>query len=159
MLHSTHKLEGHVVRTIRDDRGEVGKVLDCLFDDVSWTARYVVIHTGGRLFGRKVLVSPEFLSLEPSRGELHTTLDPERIGASPGAGEHPPVARQREQPLTSGRGRVRHPSLRNASGSMTAAPAADGRQTPTTFDRRTDPHLRSVHEVIGYHVAARDGDI
>jgi len=36
--------------------GEIGAVKDLLFDDRTWTARWLVVDTGSWLFGRKVLL-------------------------------------------------------------------------------------------------------
>ncbi len=41
--------------------GEIGKVKDFYFDDVTWTVRYLVVETGSWFSNRKVLISPEAL--------------------------------------------------------------------------------------------------
>ena len=41
--------------------GEIGKVKDFYFDDITWTIRYLVVETGNWLSNRKVLISPEAL--------------------------------------------------------------------------------------------------
>jgi hypothetical protein len=38
--------------------GEIGKADDFYFDDERWTVRYLIVKTGGWLFGKKVLISP-----------------------------------------------------------------------------------------------------
>ncbi len=41
---------------IEGTNGLVGTANDILFDDKSWTTKWIVVHTGPWLFGRKVLV-------------------------------------------------------------------------------------------------------
>lgn len=54
MLYRMEKLIG---MSIRASDGEIGKVKDVYFDDHRWGARYLVVDTGGRLAGPKVLIS------------------------------------------------------------------------------------------------------
>jgi hypothetical protein len=55
-LHSTRDIIGYEV----DGRdGAVGHVDELLIDDESWTIRWLVVDTGTRMPGRKILVSPE----------------------------------------------------------------------------------------------------
>jgi hypothetical protein len=55
-LHSTRDIIGYEV----DGRdGAVGHVDEFLIDDESWTIRWLVVDTGTRMPGRKILVSPE----------------------------------------------------------------------------------------------------
>ncbi len=44
--------------TIRATDGEIGKVAEFYFDDLSWTVRYLVVNTGNWLAERLVLISP-----------------------------------------------------------------------------------------------------
>ena len=47
---------------IRAEDGEIGHVKDVLVDDKAWTIRYLVIDTENWWAGKKVLVSPEWLT-------------------------------------------------------------------------------------------------
>jgi sporulation protein YlmC with PRC-barrel domain len=54
-LHSSRELLKHKVFAYR---GEVGKIVDIIFDDRSWAIRYLVVEPKKLLAGRKVLLSP-----------------------------------------------------------------------------------------------------
>jgi hypothetical protein len=41
--------------------GEIGKVKEVYFDDLSWNVPYLIIETGNWLNSRKVLISPQAL--------------------------------------------------------------------------------------------------
>jgi sporulation protein YlmC with PRC-barrel domain len=47
---------------IRAEDGEIGHVKDVLVDDQSWAIRYLVVDTENRWAGKKVLVSPAWLT-------------------------------------------------------------------------------------------------
>ena len=55
MLQSLNTLIGSAIHA-RD--GEMGTAADYLFDDETWTVRYIVVETGTWLASRRVLVSP-----------------------------------------------------------------------------------------------------
>ncbi|MBU1395949.1 MAG: PRC-barrel domain-containing protein, partial [Gammaproteobacteria bacterium] len=38
--------------------GEIGRIEQVYFDDQQWDVRYFVVHTGGWLLGRDVLIAP-----------------------------------------------------------------------------------------------------
>ena len=42
--------------------GRSGAVDDVYFDDLSWMVRYIVVDTGRWVSGRRVLISPRFVS-------------------------------------------------------------------------------------------------
>ena len=50
---------GHAVRA---EDGEIGRVKDVLVDDNAWAIRYLVVDTQEWWAGKKVLVSPEWLT-------------------------------------------------------------------------------------------------
>lgn len=54
MLRSMHDLENY---SIAATDGNVGEVIDFLFDDEKWVVRYLVVETGSWLSSRKVLLS------------------------------------------------------------------------------------------------------
>ena len=56
MLHVVKDLER---MKINAKDGNVGYVYDFYFDDLTWTARYLVADTGNWLIGRRVLLSPQ----------------------------------------------------------------------------------------------------
>ena len=77
--------------------GEIGKVADFYFDDKTWTIRYLVVHTGSWLFGRKVLISTSVLEKQFwQTGVFPVNLTMEQIGNSPDIDMQSPVTRKHE---------------------------------------------------------------
>ena len=159
---------------IRASDGDVGKVDDVLFEDDSSAVRYLVVDTGGWLSSRKVLLAPAALGpLEPASRQIPTVLTREQVQSSPDVDVAKPVSRQQEEALH------RHYAWTPYWGGATAyglapywggVPLAAERPAPAATDsverelaaaqrERGDPHLRSAREVIGYYVAATDGEI
>jgi uncharacterized protein YrrD len=142
--------------------GEVGKVKDFLFDDVSWTLRYIVVDTGTWLPGRKVLLSPE--SVQESKWDTEqfvVNLTTTQIEDSPSINEEQPVSLQHQIELHdyytwpyywAGGLTPVYPAVIPTVGAPQPA-----NQRPKEEHR--DPHLRSTREVIGYHIQATDGEI
>ena len=58
-LRSALDVSGYVIRALD---GDIGHVDDVLFDDVSWAIRYLVADTSNWWFGKRVLVSPEWIT-------------------------------------------------------------------------------------------------
>src|SRR5882762_2158057 len=82
--------------------GEFGKVDDFYFDDETWTIRYLVVKTGGWLFGRNVLISPAALKEPDWKNEkLPVNLTQEQIKNSPDIDTEKTVSRQQEIELYS----------------------------------------------------------
>lgn len=143
--------------TIHATDGEIGRVHDFLFDDHAWTIRYLVVSTGDWLRGRKVLLAPSVLQVPhaPAR-EFLTALTRQQVHDSPDVDTDMPVSRQREEEL------YRHylwipywgaPGME--MGMPLVAPAVD----VAAPEVPGDPHLRSIREVIGYHLQAVDGKV
>ena len=55
MLRSLKDLERYKVSA---SDGDIGSVVNFLFDDERWAVRYLVVDTGGFFSGRSVLISP-----------------------------------------------------------------------------------------------------
>ncbi len=80
--------------------GEIGKVKDFYFDDVTWTIRYLVVETGNWLSNRKVLISPEaLLQVDWANETFPVNLTKEQIKKSPDVDTDQPVSRQHEMEL------------------------------------------------------------
>jgi uncharacterized protein YrrD len=152
--------------------GRIGTVVDFLFDDVSWKVRWLVVECGTWLKGRKVLIHPPAVSysgLEDEQFEVKLTKS--QVESSPSWQEHQPVSQQMQNRLYDHYGwdptwdGVYPGSVIGAMASpMMAAPYLglqmnSERRVEVSDDQGGDPHLRSVVEVIGYHVHALDGDI
>ena len=58
-LRSASEVAGYVIRAID---GDLGHVDDVLFEDLSWSIRYLVADTSNWWFGNHVLVSPEWIT-------------------------------------------------------------------------------------------------
>src|SRR5580692_3080029 len=80
--------------------GQIGTVSDFLFDDASWTVRWLVVDTGNWLSGRKVLLPPSVLGhLDAKKQECSVELTMQQIKDSPETGTDRPVSRQMETSL------------------------------------------------------------
>jgi hypothetical protein len=147
--------------------GDLGRCKDFLFYDRSWTIRYMVADTRKWLPGRKVLISPISLGTpEWERSRFPVKLTQQQVQESPRLEEDQPVSQHYEQRLLS---YYRYPYY-------WAGPLAWGYQampppveSPVKREVSRQPeeakiperaaHLRSAHEVKGYHLQAQDDDI
>lgn len=146
--------------------GDIGTVHDFLFDDMTWTIRYIVVDTHKWLPGRKVLLSTE--AVEGAlwdRQQFQVNLTKDQIKNSPDINTEPPVSVQHEIALhnyynwsyywtPTGLTPI-YPIAGTSPGMM---PVPDSDQTPGA-EPEGDPHLRSANEIIGYHIDAADGEI
>ena len=153
--------------------GRIGSVADLLFDDASWRVRWLVADCGTWLTGRKVLIHPSAISrIDFERQQLLVTLTKAQVEKSPELADDQPVSQQMENqlytyygwdPLWGG------PYLSEPPGAIAwpymappyfglglNAGGAHGRRASL---RGSDPHVRSVNEVTGYHIHAVDGEI
>lgn len=144
--------------------GDIGKVDDFLFDDMKWVVRYLVADTGGWLSGRKIVIAPASFGHPNWAGHaLPVELTREKIQQSPPLDEHLPVSRQHEVELSrffgwpaywdGAFGPIYEPKAAEAAA---AAAATEKKQEEKEHG---ESHLRSMREVMGYHIRAKDGDI
>jgi hypothetical protein len=152
--------------------GRIGTVVDFLFDDVSWQVRWLVVDCGAWLKGRKVLIHPPAISYsELDDQQFDVRLTRAQVVASPSWREHQPVSQQIQHRVydhygwdPSGNG-IYPGNFLGAMASPMMAPDYLGLQMNSEEraevgdTQEGDPHLRSVVEVIGYHIHALDGDI
>lgn len=153
-------LEGLHDFSIGGTDGSIGKVREFLFDDQAWTIRYLVAETGTWLSGREVLIS--VAALEPPNWKGHVfpvLLTREQIKESPDIDTDKPVSRQREAELYSYYGWTPYWGMEYDAplGGMPLPPALSPEEIKEAA--KGDPHLRSTHEVEGYHIHATDGQI
>ncbi len=157
MLRSVKSFLGY---SLRATDGEIGKVGDVFFDDELWSTAYLVADTGGWLSGRRVLLSPTALG-EPSweKQTLPVALSKDEVKNSPGIDLDKPVSRQREVELHKHYGWT--PYWLPGAYALGTAPMVRPLPSPVEESKEADgdPHLRSVDEVMGYHIKATDGDI
>ena len=157
---------------IQASDGQIGTVADFLFDDAKWAVRWLVVDCGSWLSGRKVLIHPSAVS--PYRVEVprfDVKLTKAQVEGSPELALDEPVSQQMERRLYSYYGWDPNGdspyigSLPGAASSPFMPPPyfglGDGEPRPDNSPElpNGDPHLRSVVEVIGYHIHAQDGEI
>ena len=161
MLQSAEEIMGYHLRAVD---GKIGKVKDFYFDDESWAVRYVVVDTGGWLPGRRVLLSPDALG-EPDwkNDELPVSLTRERIENSPPIAEQEPLSRQQQRRLAEYYGWMPYWGGVTGPGVGWAAemppPPPPAPEAMEHAEEQGDEHLRSVREVIGYHIHAQDAEV
>jgi len=86
--------------TIHAKDGTKGTVKDFLFDEESWTIRYMVADLGNFLPGRKVLIPRVFLEdTDWVKGTFSVALSKDQIKNCPELSEHIPVSREYEAKL------------------------------------------------------------
>jgi sporulation protein YlmC with PRC-barrel domain len=164
MLHTLDDLRGYDIEA-RD--GEIGSVEDILFDDATWTVRYLVVDTGPWLLGREVLISPQSVGeADWEAGLLPVDLSKEQVESSPDVDLEKPVSRQKQEMLNA------HYSWQNywttlpttaryGTPGMTPPGVAVVEEEEVALKEAVsnDPNLRSADEVEGYHIGALDGEI
>lgn len=152
--------------TLRARDGEIGRCRDFLFDDHQWTLRYMEANTGKWLLGKRVVISPIVMG-EPDLDahEIPVDLDKQQIEDAPDAGEHEPISRQFEREYY---GYFGFPyywvggdlwGLHGYPADLLNSEQDPGREESRNENRRSEAHLRSMHEVIGYAIHAHDGRI
>jgi hypothetical protein len=159
MLRSANEIRGYVLQA---QDGEIGRSKDFLFDDQSWTIRYMVVDTAKWLPGRKVLISP--ISLGTPDWATHrfpVKLSRSEVQSAPELSEDAPVSRQYETQY------YRHfgwPIYWGGPGAWGAweypMPLFDAGEPEAIQETEdADEHLRSIQEVASYGIHATDGDI
>lgn len=161
MLRSTKHMMGY---TLLAEDGEIGRCRDFLFDDQKWVVRYMLADTSKWLNRKRVLVSPIALGTPDWQAhQLPVRLSKAQIENGPPLNEDPPVSTQYEIE------HARHFGYRpywvgpGLWGGAVYPSNLYGVQLPESQNwpehRTGDPHLRSINEVVGYHIAANDGEI
>lgn len=161
MLRQIKELRNFVLEA---EDGELGRCKDFLFDDRSWTVRYMVADTRKWLPGRKVLISPVSLGT-PQWGDSRfpVKLTRQQVKESPSLEEDRPVSRRHEErllsyyhypyywtgPLTWG-----HHHIPSLAAAPNKGEAPERQEIPEKA-----AHLRSAGEVEGYRVQAKDDGI
>ena len=138
MLRSLKALAGYKIKAVD---GDIGKVIDFLFDDLHWTTRYLVTDTM-EFWDGQVLISPiSFRHADWTTRSFYLRLTRDEVKASPGVDRDKPVSHQYDRDLLmvdANWAKPEHEVRHEAAG---------------------DPHLRSVKQVTGYQVQGSDGEI
>ncbi len=164
MLTNTTNLKGFAIRA---EDGELGTVEDFYFDDETWAIRYLTVATGGWLSGRGVLISPiSVVGADWQARRLDVALTKKQVENSPDIDTHRPVSRHQEAEFF---GYYGYPSYWGGpymwgpafypAGAAYAPIGATEPIADKTWKESADSHLRSTAAVMGYHIAAIDGDI
>jgi len=158
MLRSLKEILGYQILALN---GDIGKVHDFFFDDGFWAIRYIVVDTGAWLPGRKVLLVPSALDKpEWEARALPVRLTKEQVKNSPEMDVDKPVYRQIEIALHE-HFKWRPYWIPSPPGAVPPIPLeseVEQEEGKLQVDS-DDPHLRSVKEVMGYHIQAGDGEI
>ena len=184
MLQVASALNGYAIEA---EDGRLGTVSDLLFDDRTWTVRWLVVKAGSWLTGREVLIHPQAIGpADHGRRELSVSLTKAQIKDSPDVSQDRPVSQQMQNTLYDyygwdpawgagmyGAGMygggLYGAGLFGGNVGTIASPlsaaahpgggALRGEERPGHGSDEGDPHLRSITEVTGYHVHAADGTI
>lgn len=175
MLRAITQPEGYKLTALD---GVIGHCRDFLFEDVQWTVRYMVADTGGWLSRRKVLISPVFLdNPEWETRRFPVRLTRRQIEDCPSLDADAPVSRRYERAyheffsmpfywMGTGLwgndpfpGTVMPPEVQaSAQHSVEPRPDEPGLEAEVPQEYLDAVHLRSLREVTGYRVSAKDGD-
>jgi sporulation protein YlmC with PRC-barrel domain len=154
--------------TIAATDGDIGVTQDFLFDNRTWTVRYMYVDTNKWLpLGEKVLISPISLrEIDSDEEKIHVALSTQEVKDSPSIDEHKPVSREYEELLFSYLGYGYYWTGPGAWGEYANPTAlAQPRLPAEPDDEEPDDshphanHLRSIEELHGYEVKALDGTI
>ena len=153
--------------TIGATDGEIGKVTDFYFDDITWTIRYLVVETGNWLLNRKVLISPEaLLQCDWENQTFPVNLTKGQIEKSPNTDTEQPVSRQQEMELYAHypwtnywAGGMGTTGMLTPMSSVPLEEAVKKREKGPDAESHGDPHLRSAKSVEGYTIRALDDTI
>jgi uncharacterized protein YrrD len=158
MLSKAKTLTGYKLNSLD---GEIGEVKEFYFDDQHWTIRYLVADTGDWLTDRQVLISPYALvEVIAANENITTNLTKKQIEGSPSLDSDKPVSRQFEVAYHRYYGWSMYwggPEGWGSYPTIVGEPEQWGKAT--TAEKAWDPHLRSTHDVSGYHIQAADGEI
>ena len=157
MLSQAKTLKGYKLEGLD---GEIGRVKEFYFDDRHWTIRYLVAETGNWLTSRQVLISPYAL-IAIIRQEQHLTiqLTKKQIEDSPSLDSDKPVSRQFEDAYYVYYGWPMYWGGPYGWGEYPTIMRERKDRKLTQGEKASDHHLRSTHNVSGYHIQAADGEI
>ena len=162
MLRSLRDLVGYAVEGID---GSIGRVRDALFDEERWAVRYLVVDTGGWLSRHEVLISPMAVErMDWATWTVHLRLARAQVEQSPELGSQQPFTRHQELEYA---GYYGFPAYWGgpALWGMALTPAALAQENAAiagpgeTEQRPGERNLQSTREVLGYRIAASDGEI
>ncbi|MGV3533548.1 MAG: PRC-barrel domain-containing protein [Chthoniobacteraceae bacterium] len=96
-LRSVEEVSGYGIHA---QDGEIGHVTDFIADDAAWRIRYMAVKTGVLMFGRTVLLSPEWIErISFDRKEVFVNMPQQAIKEAPEYDETAPITREFEESL------------------------------------------------------------
>lgn len=143
--------------TVSGTDGELGKLRDAYFDDVSWKVLFLVADTRPWLIGRIVLIAPTALGKPDTESRVFpSSLTKATVEKGPRLEEHKPVSRQHAVDVAKYWDWPFFPpgDPRFDLGEDLNPPSANPPQAKAAPD---DPHLRAAGDTTGYHVHTPDG--
>jgi hypothetical protein len=152
MLQSVKALRNVVVQATD---GIAGHVAQLLVDDITWTIRHLVIHTGGWLKNRQVLLSPSAVNWHsPASRTLYLARTCQEVIECPPLETDPPVSQQHLMRALA----QSIPPLYSCEPGMSASYAYITMLAgdPLELHDAWDTHLQSADSFLGAAVAARD---
>ena len=158
MLRSMVGLKGYRVQA-KD--GQLGKVDDFFFDDEKWGVRYLVVDINIWLPGGRVLISPASFDNHPhwESRTFPVSLSRDEVRNSPDVNTHQPVSRQKEIEINYYYGWPNYWYVHSAQADVVPTAIPPAGQEEYVKRPGGDSHLRSVEEIVGYHIMALDGEI
>jgi hypothetical protein len=146
MIRSLSTLMGS---TVQATDGEIGKALNFLFDDRTWTIRYLVVETGSWMSRHAVLIAPE--AVDPpdwDKRVLTVRLTRQQVDKSPDVDTEQPVSRRHEIEMSRYYGWAAYWAMEPSF--LTALPPSRADDPGQTA--KADQHLFSVRDVSRYAV-------
>jgi sporulation protein YlmC with PRC-barrel domain len=156
-MQQLHRLEDLKTYALQAQGDEIGKINEVYFDDEHWLVRYFVVHTGGWLLGRDVLIAPRLITRLSEKSRLISTdLTREQVEESPLVDTEKPVSRHYEAEYYRYYGWKPYWGKRILPGGSAlphTMPHLESIKAPE------HPHLRASNEVQGYRIHTSDGEL
>lgn len=162
MIISSKQLTQYSIHATDD---KIGGVKDILFDDETYTTRYLVADTNTWLpLSRKVVISPVSVSqVDVEEESVHVDMTVDTLKNSPSIDEHKPVSREYEEHLfkyfgygyywigPGAWGEYAHPN------ELVTLPTDE--EAESALPSNSTNHLRACGEIDGYEVATTDDKV
>jgi uncharacterized protein YrrD len=154
-----------MIRSIDNMRGmkmfaadeEIGTLVDIYFEDDSWVIRYLVVEVGDWLNRNTLLFSP--LAVTLNEEGIKVGVKREMIEKSPPIDVERPFSRQQEIELHRYYDWPFYWVRLDHSSYPLVEMYTEMKEAGSIPEETEDTNLRSVREVTGHKIAARDGDI
>lgn len=156
MLRSIKEIIGYSVKA-KDEN--VGKVVNFYFDDQKWKVRYLIVDMGTWMLGKEVLISPAGFYDKPDwKNKTFSVVfqNKEQVEQCPDVDTTKPVSRQKEIEYLSYFG---WPEYWDLEGDYMLTPKTVPPKAMVKTKKEEEMRIRSIKEVLGYSIHAKDGRI